>query len=98
MVIRSMHHSGTKTSSGMLGYGTTLFIIIVHSVWAGLIVGIAEDGHLTNGAILMVGITIMDGATDITTTTIGITELIIIIEGTFLILMEEEVLLYLPAP
>tara|TARA_R110000851_G_scaffold190919_1_gene341610 strand:- start:4775 stop:5137 length:363 start_codon:yes stop_codon:yes gene_type:complete len=97
MDIPSMHQSGIKTSFGTLGYGITLFIITVLSVWDGLIVGTTEDGLLINGAILMVGITIMDGTAGITTTTIGITELIIIIEGVLLILMEEEALLLIPA-
>jgi hypothetical protein len=61
MDIPSMHQSGIKTSFGTLGYGITLFITTVLSVWDGLIVGITEGGHLIIGVILMVGTTTMVG-------------------------------------
>tara|TARA_B110000879_G_scaffold59811_1_gene83972 strand:- start:260 stop:460 length:201 start_codon:yes stop_codon:yes gene_type:complete len=38
-------------------------IITMDTEWDGLIAGIIEDGHLTNGVILMVGI--MDSTIDI---------------------------------
>ena len=38
-------------------------IITMGTEWDGLIAGIIEDGHLTNGVILMVGI--MDSTIDI---------------------------------
>tara|TARA_B110000971_G_scaffold181256_1_gene187980 strand:- start:138 stop:356 length:219 start_codon:yes stop_codon:yes gene_type:complete len=60
----------------MIGYGDTIgihlidghhldmtygVIITMGTEWDGLIAGIIEDGHLTNGVILMVGTTTMVG-------------------------------------